>query len=101
MKEYLILKISYQVGNIMASNTVEKQKDKIITELSVQKDKIHNALASLKESVLEIEEGSDNTPYWNGNNAYTSISELLTNIDLSYAILDYVDEWQKELKKFH
>lgn len=85
----------------MASNTVEKQKDKIITEISVQRDKIHNALSSLKESVLKIEEGSDNTPYWNGENAYHIISDLLSNIDISYAILDYVDECQKELKKFH
>lgn len=85
----------------MASNTIEKQKDKIITEISVQKDKILNALASLKESVLKIEEGNDNIPYWNGENAYNIISNLLSNIDLSYAILDYVEECQRELKKFH
>ena len=85
----------------MANNTNDKQKDKIITDITLQKEKIHTALSTLKESVLMIEEGSDNTPYWNGENAYQITTDLLTHIDLGYALLDYVDECQKELKKFH
>ena len=85
----------------MASNNNDKQKDKIITDISIQKEKVANALSSLKESVLVLEEGDNNNPYWNGENAYETISLLLTRIDQGYALLDYIDECQKELKKFH
>ena len=82
----------------MASNSNEKQKDKILLNINVQKDKIGNALSSLKESLAMIQEGNKDQPYWNGENAYSIISQLLSYVDNGYELLDRIDECQKELK---
>ena len=81
----------------MAGNTVEKHKDKIILDISIQKEKIGSALSSLKESVLKMQEG-DGTPYWNGEHAYHNIANVLSYIDSSYALLDTIEDCQKQLK---
>lgn len=84
----------------MASNTMDKQKEKIILDIAVQKEKIEKSLELLKEAVIRIEKGDGDTPYWNGENAYNTISDILSFIDKSNLLLDSIDECEKSLKKY-
>lgn len=84
----------------MVSNSDLKQKEKLFDEYFSERKKIEEALSSLKESVLSIQEGEDgNSPYWNGKNAYTVVSKALSFIDKGYAILDYMGQLDDSIKK--
>jgi len=84
----------------MASNSVGKQKDKLLLDLSSQKEKIEKYLSSLKNTLLLIEEG-DGVPYWNGENAYQVINNIHSYISKGYDLLEMIHECESSLKKFH
>ena len=84
----------------MASKSELKQKEKLISDYILEKKKIEESLNSIKESIISIQEGEDgNSPYWNGKNAYTNISKVLTYNDKGYAILDYMNQLDESIKK--
>ena len=76
-----------------------KQKEKLIQELNKHIGRIQDSLNSLKESVDTLQEGDGDTPYWNGNNAYSAIRNVLVQYEMDSTLLRYIQECQGSIKK--
>lgn len=82
----------------MASKKNNKQKEKVISDYELQVRKIDTALKSLKDSIVSLQEGDGNQPYWNGSNAYGTIKNTLAYVDNCTVLLDYLNQCKDSIK---
>lgn len=82
----------------MANKKNNKQKEKVISDYELQVRKIDTALNSLKDSIVSLQEGDGNQPYWNGSNAYNFVKNTLGYIDNCTVLLDYLKQCKESIK---
>ena len=63
----------------------------ILLELETELLKANNALEKLEQSIEKIQTGDKKGPYWNGGNAYQTISSCAGHIDHDRYLLCELD----------
>ena len=82
----------------MANNN-SKQKERLVQSLDIQIKKINSALDSMKESIEAIMVGENDTPFWNGYNAFSILRTSLTQYENDKALLGYINDCKASTKK--
>lgn len=78
----------------------DKQRDKLINEYTINCKKLEESLNQLKDNLIKLESGDDNShSYWNGANAYDIIKRLHSLVDNGYALDEYLVECEESIKK--
>ena len=77
----------------------DKQKEKLVNDLTNTYDKLTVVLKDLNDNLLKIENGEDGEhPYWNGSNAYEVLNRLHKVVDKGNVLSDYVKECKDSIK---
>lgn len=73
-------------------NTIVKNLDSDIL-------KVKNALDIIMNNIEKIERGNEETPFWNGKNAYNCLNSILKQYDKQVDLLDKVEDCFSKVEK--
>ncbi|MBQ6323814.1 MAG: hypothetical protein IJI22_03175 [Bacilli bacterium] len=74
---------------------VKQLVEKLTLEINVAEKSLNN----LQNSITTIQQGENNNPYWNGENAYGWLKSALAHFDHDAVLIDNLNECLVYLEK--